>query len=76
MASVTDPIVGGGGSIFAPPPVTPQPVGKLNNASTVGLTASAANNSATATATVDTLSISDLAKSLAAAKKAEKTAAA
>lgn len=66
MASVTDPIVGGGGSIFAPPPVTPQPVGKINNGSIVSAAASSKDT------VVDTLSISDLAKSLAAANKASK----
>ncbi len=66
MASVTDPIVGGGGSIFAPPPITPQPVGKINNGSIVSAAASSKDT------VVDTLSISDLAKSLAAANKASK----
>ncbi|MBL7975881.1 MAG: hypothetical protein JNJ85_13280 [Candidatus Kapabacteria bacterium] len=71
MASVTDPIVvGGGGSIFAPPPVTPQPIGKLsNNASTVATTATLATP-------VDSVTISAEAKALAANSSSKKTAAA
>jgi len=67
MADSTITPVGGGGSIFAPPPVSPQPISKLQRAVSAGVDSFTTTASSYISSPTDTLTLSELSKSLSAA---------